>query len=339
MTRQEITLLNLGKSLDDLANLDPKGYGVCKLLYKAAAEYTKKPLCLNSAEVLFKSLKKDGTVFILTGFILSPFNKAETDGAISSVMLASALEKAFGAKTVIICPDEAKKAIEKMSEHIGINPETVVFTKEIDKASQQAKSIIDVYNPEAVISIECPSANKNGRYHNAGGVDVTDLEAKTDILFGMLAEKGVPNIAIGDLGNEIGMGTISQCIENHIPSDCSCCGKGGITAKTKADNIITATVSDWGCYALICMIAYMTDNPDIMHDSSLQKKMMVAASENGLIDMTGEHIPAIDGFGVKITGLIVDLMRETMMNTIDCRDKFQRQFEIISERNKSGELI
>lgn len=339
MTRQEITLLNLGSSLDDLANLDPKGYGVCKLLYKAAIEYTKKPLCLNAAEKLCKSLKKGDTVFILTGFVLTPFNKAETDGAVSSVLLASVLEKAFGVRIVIVCPENAVKAIGKMSEHIGITPETVVFTKDTDKAEEQAKSVVDLYNPDAVISIECPSANKNGIYHNAGGIDVTEIEAKTDILFDMLVEKGVPNIAIGDLGNEIGMGTISDCIENHLPSDCACCGKGGITAKTKADNIITATVSDWGCYSLICMLAFMTDNPGLMHDSSLQEKMMVIASENGLIDMTGEHIPAIDGFGVKITGLIVDLMRETMLNTIDCRDKFQRQFEIISERNKSGELI
>lgn len=339
MTRQEITHLNLGSSLDDLANLDPKGYGVCKLLYKAAREYTQKPLCLNAAEKLCQSLKKDGTVFILTGFVLSPFNKAETDGAISSVLLASALEKIFGVKAVIICPEDAIKAIAKMSERLGINPETVVFTKDSDKAEEDAKRIIDFYNPDAVISIECPSANKNGRYHNAGGVDVTHLEAKTDILFDLLVKKGVPNVAIGDLGNEIGMGTLSDCIENNIPSDCECCGKGGITAKTKADNIITATVSDWGCYSLICMLAYLTDNPDIMHNSSLQEEMMIIASQNGLVDMTGEHIPAIDGFGVRITGLIVDLMRETMINTINCRDKFQRQFEIISERNKSGELI
>ena len=339
MTRQEITLLNLGKSLDDLANLDPRGYGVCKLLYKAAIEYTKKPLCLNAAEVLCKSLKKDETVMILTGFVLTPFNKAETDGVVSSVFLASALEKLYGVKAVIICPEEAVKAIEKMSEIIGINPDTVIFTKDINKAEEQAKLIFSCYNPDAVISIECPSANKNGRYHNAGGTDVTHLEAKTDVLFDLLVAKGVPNISIGDLGNEIGMGTISDCIEKHIPSDCECCGKGGITAKTKADNIITATVSDWGCYSLICMLAYLTGNPDVMHDSSLQEKMMLAAAENGLIDMTGEHIPAIDGFGVKITGLIVDLMRETMMNTIDCRGNFQRQFEIISERNKSGELI
>ena len=63
-------------------------------------------------------------------------------------------------------------------------------------------------------------------------------------------------------------------------------------------------------------------------------------AQNGLIDMWGEHIPAIDGFGVKITGLIVDLMRETTLNTIENHDKFQKQFDIISEKNSfAGELI
>ena len=136
------------------------------------------------------------------------------------------------------------------------------------------------------------------------------------------------------------MGTISECVENLIPSDCECCGKGGITARTRAKNIITATVSDWGCYALICMLAYMTGNPETMHDSSFQEKIMNIAVENGLIDMWGEHIPAIDGFDVKITSMIVGLMRETMLNTIANHDKFQRQFDIISEKNSfAGELI
>ena len=36
MTQHELTVLNLGQSLDDLANLDPRGYGVCKILYKAS---------------------------------------------------------------------------------------------------------------------------------------------------------------------------------------------------------------------------------------------------------------------------------------------------------------
>ena len=339
MTRQQITLFNLSSSLDDIANIDPKGYGVCKLLYRAAREYTGKPLCLNAAQTLFNSLKKGSTVYILTGFVLTPYNKAETDGAISAALLASALERIFSAHVVIVCPEDAYGALDKLLNQLGSDANLFSFTKETDKASAEIDRLLLKAYPSAVISIECPSANKNGIYHNAGGADVTCFEAKTDLLFEKLVDAGVPNIAIGDLGNEIGMGTIAECIENRIPSDCACCGKGGITAKTKADNIITATVSDWGCYALICMLAYMADKPEIMHDSSLQEKLMKIAAENGLIDMTGEHIPAIDGFGVKITGLIVDLMRETMLNTIDCRDKFQRQFEIISERNKSGELI
>ena len=36
MTQKELTVLNLGQSLDDLANLDPRGYGVCKILHSAA---------------------------------------------------------------------------------------------------------------------------------------------------------------------------------------------------------------------------------------------------------------------------------------------------------------
>ena len=73
MTQQEITLLNLGSSLDDIANIDPRGYGVCKLLYKAAREYTGEPLCVNGAKKLISTLREGSVVFIQTGFILLPF--------------------------------------------------------------------------------------------------------------------------------------------------------------------------------------------------------------------------------------------------------------------------
>ena len=84
MTQQEITLLNLGQSLDDLANLDPRGYGVCKILYSGSRKLAGKPLCINAAEKLVATLKENDIVYILTGFVLRPFKKAETDGIISS---------------------------------------------------------------------------------------------------------------------------------------------------------------------------------------------------------------------------------------------------------------
>ena len=197
MTRKEITLLNLGKNLDDLANLDPRGYGVCKLLYKAAYNFTGKPLCLNSAELLCDVLKKGGMVYILTGFVLAPFNKAETDGVISSVLLASVLEKIFGVKTVLICPEEAVCAVKKLSETVGEKSEIIVFTKDTQKADKMADDILSSGYPDAVISIECPGANKNGVYHNAAGADVSALEAKTDILFDkLIADENMKNVKV-----------------------------------------------------------------------------------------------------------------------------------------------
>lgn len=63
MTQQELTLRNLGQSLDDLANLDPRGYGICKILYHASRKYTGGPTSMNAARKLVQTVKDvDGEV-------------------------------------------------------------------------------------------------------------------------------------------------------------------------------------------------------------------------------------------------------------------------------------
>ena len=332
MTQYETTLLNLGESLDNLANLDPRGYGVCKLLYKAAREFTGEPLCVNSARKLCETLTEGSLVYIMTGFVLHPFNKAETDGAVGSVLFARALTKAFGAKPVIICPGECADAVERIAESIGFSLVDVIsFTKDEALAEECADEILFRGVPDAVIAIECPGKNAKGVYHNAKGTDVTHLEAKQDVLFEKLRDMGVMNIAIGDLGNEIGMGAIGDYIREKIPfageGGCSCGCEGGICVCTKADNIITATVSDWGCYSLIAMLAFMLENPDIMHGADIEKMALETAVNYGLIDMTGEGVPAIDGFGEDIILPIVTLMKELVCSTLNLRESCKIWFE------------
>ena len=48
MDQKALTDLNIGENLDNLANLDPRGYGVCRILYKASREYTGMPTTMNS---------------------------------------------------------------------------------------------------------------------------------------------------------------------------------------------------------------------------------------------------------------------------------------------------
>jgi len=349
MTQQEITILNLGQSLDDLANLDPRGYGVCKILYPAARKYTGAPLCMNAAQQLIRTVKEGDVVFVMTGFVLRPWGHAETDGIVSSLLLCRALVKAFGAKPVVICPENNYEAVKKMSACVGLhlleNKEELlslpvsmgveVFTKDAEKAPRQADEIIEKYQPKAVVSIECPGCNEKGVYHNAVGLDVTELEAKQDVLFEKLQARGVLNIAIGDLGNEIGMGAIAETLEKSIPyagkGKCRCGCEGGIAVTTKADHLITATVSDWGCYAMIAAMAYLLEEPEVMHDAALEKRALTCACENGMIDMYGWMIPAIDGFGLEIQLPLVSLMGEMVKSALSLKKTCKTWFEKVEE--------
>lgn len=349
MTQQELTVLNLGQSLDDLANLDPRGYGVCKILYQAAREYTGAPLCMNAAMQLINTVNEGDIVYIMTGFVLRPYKKAEMDGIVSTMLLCRALVKAFNAKPVVICPEDNRRAVEELSACVGlhlfedlntlreipVSMGVVYFTKDAEKAEVQADALIKSAMPCAVISIECPGANEKGQYHNAVGLNVTELEAKQDILFEKLQALHVLNIAIGDLGNEIGMGTISETLRKSIPyageNACSCGCGGGIAARTKADHLITATVSDWGCYAMIAALAYLLENAEIMHTPELEKEVLIGASKSGMIDMYGWLIPAVDGFNLELNVSIVSLMGELVKSALNLRTTCKGWFEKVNE--------
>lgn len=343
MNKTELTKLNVGYNLDWLMNLDPRGYGVCRILYDGAIKYTGKPLSLNGAEGLVKNIKKGEKVFILTGFILLPWNEAETDGIISSTVFARFVIRAFGAKPVMLVPEQCEKAIKAMSEVLSVDitydidniPDNTIcivsFTKDKSKEEEQTQEILSHGLPCAVISNEAPGRNKNGYYHNAVGVNTTDIEAKYDVLFRECQSRGIYNLSIGDLGNELGMGTIEKHIRKYIPyAEKGGCKAGtgfGILADTAADNIITATVSDWGMNALMACTAFLLNDLDLFHTEKEEAAVMDAAAKAGMLDMYGEARPYIDGIGKNIVLPIISLMRGLIEYPHTVEDKTDKWFE------------
>ncbi|MCM1161428.1 MAG: DUF4392 domain-containing protein [Roseburia sp.] len=346
MTKKELAILQMGENLDVLMNLDPRGYGVCRILYEGSRAYTGGPLTINAADKLISAVGKGDFVYIITGFILMPHKAPEMDGMVSSMLLARSLVQAFDAKPVIICPADCNPAVEKCAHVVGLHlyenltdverlpfsMGIIPFTKDMSFAEKQAEQIISQNKlPAAVISIEAPGANHMGEYHNATGNNLTRLEAKTDILFCRLKEKGVLNIAIGDLGNEIGMGAIADHIKRYIPyaddKQCRCTCQGGILAASKADHIITATVSDWGCYGLMAALAYLKKDLSIFHNGRMEAKVMEAAAGSGLVDMDGSLVPGIDGFSVRMNVDVVRLMRDCVRFGIESEGRYGEWFD------------
>ncbi len=348
MNREELTIYNVGCNLDTLMNLDPRGYGVCRILYDGARSFTGEPLSTNGAKGLIKHIKAGEKVFIFTGFVLLPWNEAETDGIISSCLFAKFIMRAFSAVPVLLIPQQCVKAVKAISNVLDFNisndidcaeENTVVytvFTKEREEAPLQAEDILSHGLPCAAVSIEAPGRNKNGYYHNAVGVNTTGVEAKYDVLFKLCRERGVYNLSIGDLGNEIGMAAIEEHIRKYVPyaeeGGCKAGSGFGILADTVADNIITATVSDWGCNALMAATAFLLKKPQLFHDTEEQSAAMDAAAAAGMLDMYGKPRPYIDGIGKNINLPLVSLMGALIEFPSSVEDKTREWFEHTIEK-------
>lgn len=162
------------------------------------------------------------------------------------------------------------------------------------------------------------------------GDDVSALQAKSDVLWTALRARGVLSIAIGDLGNEIGMGAIGPHIRRYVPftagGECRCGCGGGILSATTADNVITATCSDWGCYALMAALAYLKKDMNILHREEMESEVMRVLSRNGMIDMTGSLLPGVDGFDTRMNVGVVSLMRQCTGYAIHRSHESERWF-------------
>ena len=335
MEARELAELNVGEDLDQLMNLDPRGYGVCRILYQGSRKYMGEPIAMKCAKGLKAALVQEDIVYIITGFVLMPHKHAEMDGIIGAMLLARMLVKAYGAKPVIICPKECEEATKKLADVVGLHlyddaaqikeypiaVGRVIFTKDTLLAEKQAEELMTSLPPKAVIALEAPGANQRGVYHNAKGFDLSELEAKTDILFKKCKEAGIYNMAIGDLGNELGMGAISEHLRKYVhymeENGCACGCGGGSVAAVAADDIITTTISHWGAEAVIAATAWLLRRPDLIHSKDMEIEAIKTASNCGMVDMYGWLDYCIDGIEMKFHVELLEMMRGCVINSLD----------------------
>jgi len=354
MNKYELSELNLGEDLDQLMNLDPRGYGVCRILYNGARTFTGEPLSMHCAKELKRILSENDIVYIFTGFVLLPNYHAEMDGIIGAMLIARALVKAYGVKPIIICPDENMPAVRSLSPIIGlhlyedveefkkfpISIGAIPFTKNEYEAPIQASFIYDNIPPKAMIAIEAPGSNEVGIYHNAIGKDLSFLECRSELLFELGKSNGVWNMAIGDLGNEMGMGAISEHLKKYIPymeeGGCICGCGGGSMAHVAADHIMTATVSDWAAYALIAATAYLNRDEDILVSRQMEEDAIKTASNSGMVDMYGWLEYAIDGIAMDFELDLVSMMKNCVTNVIKHENKCDLWFEKVDSKGFFG---
>jgi hypothetical protein len=176
--------------------------------------------------------------------------------------------------------------------------------------------------------------NGRGEYHLATGKPCTDLAAKVDHLFLALQAHGVPTVAVGDNGNELGLGRLADAVRRAIPHGdrCVCPCGGGTAAAVGADAVLTAAVSDWGGYGLAAAVAFLADKPGALAPSSVLGHLLWTAIDSGIIDGSVYAVPAVDGVGLEYNLRLIDTLHDILDYARRSPEKYATRFEAVLAR-------
>lgn len=227
-----------------------------------------------------------GTVIIGTGFPVG--DTFETDGPVGAIALYDALH-ALGAQPLIACGPPLSLAIAADYQVLALS------ARDLDTARQEAARELQRLQPAAVISIEHPGLTEDGNYYNMRGENIT---ARCSFFDPYLALATCPTIAIGDGGNEIGMGNISPAIANLNIR----------VAATGCDELLVADVSNWGAYGLIALLGRWAGR-DLLAEIS-PPAILGYLSDHGSVDgVTRENTPTEDGLAATEGMRVIEQLR------------------------------
>ena len=235
---------------------------------------------------------RSGRVGLITGFYVPQGTPpaAETDGPLGAALLAKALG-AVGIPCRLATDEPCRGACA--AALVGAGARDVAI--DIIALGAPLAPLIETWRRAGIthaISIERCGRSADGAPRNMRGQDIGSYTAPLDDLF---VAGPWETIAVGDGGNEIGMGAISRAlIARHIDHGET------IACVTPAQHLIVAGVSNWGAYALIGALAALREDwrPTLLGclDETLDRTVLEAMIEQG---------PAVDGVS-RLPTLTVD---------------------------------
>jgi hypothetical protein len=226
------------------------------------------------------------SIGLVTGFFVPGGDPpaAETDGPVGAALLARGFVRAgltCRLATDTICRSACRAALDAAGAS-GVVIDAIAPGAGTD-------DIIELWRRQGidwVIAVERCGPAADGRPRNMRGTDISEYAAPLDRLFSAGPWR---TIAVGDGGNEIGMGSVPRpLIAQHVPLGAT------IGCEVPADFLIAAGVSHWGAYAVLAALARLREDwsgPMIEAlDPDLDQSVIEAIVRDG---------PAVDGVSLR----------------------------------------
>ncbi|MCW5745174.1 MAG: DUF4392 domain-containing protein [Alphaproteobacteria bacterium] len=188
---------------------------------------------------------------IITGFFVPTLDPpmAETDGPVGAAHLAHGFSRS-GWPVRLATDTPCAGALAAAVRGAGLTPGPAIALDEVGAGG--VATLAATWRQAGVthvIAIERCGRAADGRSYTMRGIDVAASAVLLDDLF-----TGGPwvRIAIGDGGNEVGMGLLPRAlIAASVPNG------EKIACVTPADHLLVCGVSNWGAYALLAALALL----------------------------------------------------------------------------------
>ena len=229
-----------------------------------------------------------GVVFIYTGFYVGGY--AETDGPLGAYFLAQAFQR-IGYTPVIIT--------DSFCEGYFFDIKTIYIPLEgLDADGYQA--LLATYQPVCHFSIERCGQNKQGLYLNARGITINAFTAPVDELF-KLGNKHALSLAIGDGGNEIGMGNFADVLQDTSYFLDYCV--------VSCDVAMIASVSNWGGYGFIAELERVLKIELLPSFEAIEEYLKFLLSKGCVDGIKRESTLSVDGKEWHLEPMILNALK------------------------------
>ncbi|MDR2507095.1 MAG: DUF4392 domain-containing protein [Candidatus Accumulibacter sp.] len=251
------------EAIGQITRSDPSGRG----LAQAVPEI---PLREAAAELL-----SGQRVALVTGFCIRSAMTGESDGPPGTLTLAAALSR-LGKEIALITDTHSAELLAAVSAvHQTSFP---VTTLTLSGADTQLTALAASFSPTHVVAIERPGKAKDGHLYSMRGEMLDDIVPAADILFQPSAPRRWKTIAIGDGGNELGMGSLREGMKQRVShGDLIFCA-------TPADFVIAAGTSNWGSYALTAALSLLSGTlllPSPQKERNALEALLAAGAVDG----------------------------------------------------------
>jgi hypothetical protein len=213
-------------------------------------------------------------VVLLTGFCVRAAMIGETDGPPGTLSLAVALDR-LGVKIALVTDAHSAGLLSAASAVYGVSFPTTVLTP--SNAVAQLDELAASFSPTHVVAIERPGSAADGHRYSMRGEILDDIAPAADRLFELSESRRWKTIAVGDGGNELGMGSLRESLQGRV--------KHGplIFCATRADFALAVGISNWGAYALAAAVSLLAGRL-LLAPLEKEREVMEALLAAGAVD-------------------------------------------------------